>query len=84
MRKLSKDLAEHLQEVGWALFILCLLLACLAYIFGRKIGFELTALVCLGFALVIATIFAVIVAANLIWVGLTAIVKRFSKRSIKK
>lgn len=73
MRKLRHQLIEHLLEVAWAYFIICLFLAGLALAFGRFVGFEITSLVCAGFALMIAAIFAVIVATNLAWIGVVRI-----------
>ncbi|KAF0218956.1 MAG: hypothetical protein FD174_2472 [Geobacteraceae bacterium] len=80
MRKFSRDLIEHLLEVGWALFLLYLFLACLALIFGRSVGYEITPWVCLGFALVVTAIFAVIILGNLLWLGFVGIFRRLFNR----
>ncbi|OGW34105.1 MAG: hypothetical protein A2X58_11290 [Nitrospirae bacterium GWC2_56_14] len=83
MGKLTDHLIEHLLEVLWAFFIICLILAGLALIFGRSVGYELTSLAGAGFAIVAAGIFAVIVAANLIWIGLVRLRARFSGKHHK-
>ncbi len=80
MGRFIRDFREHLQEVSWALFLLFLLLAGLAVIFGRCVGVDITLWVCLGFALVVSAIFAVIVLGNLIWVLLVETCRRLSGR----
>jgi hypothetical protein len=60
MARFIHDLKEHLLEVLWALLLVCLLLACLALIFGRAVGYEITLWACLGFALLVSAIFAAV------------------------
>jgi len=73
-------LLEHLSEVSWALFLLYLLLAGLAGIFGRCVGYEITPWLCLGFAFLVTAIFAVIVLGNLLLIAIAEIFRRLSGR----
>lgn len=80
MGRFVKELIEHLLEVLWALILIYLFLACLAVIFGRSMGYEVTSLVCIGFALVVTAIFASLVLGNLLWIALAGIWRRWSHR----
>jgi len=75
-----KQLMEHLREVSWALFLVCLFLACLALIFGRAVGYEITLWVCLGFALLVSALFAAVLFGNLLILALVAILRRWRRR----
>ncbi len=81
MGKLAKEFLEHLLEVSWALFLLYLLLAGLAVIFGRCVGYEITPWLCLVMALLVTAIFAVIVLGNLLLIAIAEIFRRLSDRS---
>ncbi len=76
MTRFINDLKGHLQEVLWALFLVCLLLACLAMVFGRAVGYEITLWVCLGFAVLVSAIFAAVLFGNLLILALVAILRR--------
>lgn len=76
-----KALVEHLLESAWALFLVYLFLACLAVIFGRIVGYEITLWVCLGFALVVTAIFATIILGSLLWIGIVVMFRRLFNRT---
>jgi hypothetical protein len=80
MDKFAKELIEHFLEVAWAFFIIFLLLAGLAVIFGRSVGYDATFWGCLGFALLVAAIFAMIVLGHLLCIGVTAICRHITNR----
>jgi len=79
--RLARETLEHLKEVAWAVFLLYLVLAGLALIFGREVGYAMMAWICLGFALLIAVVFAAISAINLAGVVLCRALKRLGSRN---
>jgi hypothetical protein len=81
MGKFANELIEHLLEVAWAFFLVFLLLVGLAVTFGRSVGYEATFWVCLGFALLVAAIFAVIVLGHLLCIGVTTIYRHITNRN---
>jgi hypothetical protein len=80
MDKFTKELIEHFLEVAWAFFLVFLLLVSLAVTFGRAVGYDATFWVCLGFASLVAAIFAVIVLGHLLCIGVAAIRGHLKKR----
>jgi hypothetical protein len=56
----DRPLIDHLKEVAWAFFLVLLFLVCLLVIFSRQIGFKIVFLVCLGFAVIVAALFLMI------------------------
>jgi hypothetical protein len=70
-------LIDHLKEVAWAFFLVLLFLASLFLIFGRQIGFKIVFLVCLGFAVIVAALFMMILLAELLWFGIGKLFGRF-------
>jgi hypothetical protein len=81
MGKLARETLEHLKDVAWAVFLLYLVLAGLALIFGREVGYATMAWICLGFALLITVVFAAISAVNLVGVVLYRAFKRLGIRN---
>ncbi len=80
MGKLAKEFLEHLLELSRALFLLYLLLAGLAVIFGRCVGYEITPWICLVFAVAVTAIFSVVVLGNLLLIAIVKIFRRLSGR----
>ncbi len=58
---LTRALIDHLKEVGWALFLIILLLACLWVIFGRHLGYETIFWICLSFAVIVTAVLMMII-----------------------
>lgn len=76
MGMLARALSGHLKEIGWALFLIFLFLACLLVIFGRELGFDSVFWVCLGFALIVLGLFGMIILGQLLWIGIWKVLRR--------
>ncbi len=69
MGMLARALKDHLKEVGWALFLIFFILACLYVILGRDIGYDTMMWVCIGFAVIVSSVFIMIILGEVLWVG---------------
>ena len=77
MGMLARALSDHLKEIGWALFLIFLLLACLFVIFGRELGFDSVLWVCLGFAAIVLGLFGILILGELLWISIWKVLRRF-------
>ena len=77
MGMLARALSDHLKEIGWALFLIFLLLACLFVIFGRELGFDSVLWVCLGFAAIVLGLFGILILGELLWILIWKVLRRF-------
>lgn len=68
---------EHLKEVAWAFFLVLLFLASLFLIFGSQIGIKIVFLACLGFAVIVAALFIMILLTELLWFGMLKLFERY-------
>jgi hypothetical protein len=73
----DRPLIDHLKEVAWAFFLVLLFLVCLWVVFGSQIGFKNAFLVCLGFAVIVAVLFLMILLTELMWFGIIKLFRRF-------
>lgn len=80
MEKLARETWECLKEVSWAVSLLYLVLVGLILVFGRQVGYATMAWISLGFALLIAMVFGVILGINLLVVAAYRAFKRFRGR----
>ena len=81
MGMLARALSDHLREIGWALFLIFLLLACLFVIFGRELGFDSVLWVCLGFAAIVLGLFGMLILGELLWIVIGKMLRRsFSEK----
>ena len=80
MGQFARDTIEHLKEVSWAVFLLCIVLAGLTLVFGRHLGYAPMAWICLGFALLLIVVFGTIFAINLIGVVAILSIKRLGRQ----
>lgn len=76
MTKWTRSLVEHLQEVGWVLVVVYLFLGLLVLIFRRQVDLAVSALICLGFALLVTATFCCMVLCNLLGILLHKLVSR--------
>ena len=82
MGKLSRDAIDQFKEVGWAVFLLCLILIALTVLFGRHLGYNTMAYISLGFAALIALVFAIIFAINLIFAVVVRALRNRRRRNV--
>ncbi len=76
----DRPLINHLKEVAWAFFLVLLFLFSLFVLFGNQIGFKIVLLVCLGFAIIVAALFFLIILTEILWLGIIELLGRlFSK-----
>ena len=73
----DRPMINHLKEVAWAYLLVLLFLLCLWLVFGSQIGFKIVFLVCLGFAVIVAAIFLMILLTELLWLGIIKLFRRF-------
>ena len=71
---------NHLKEVAWVFFLVLLFLVSLIVIFGNLIGFKIVFLVCLGFAIIVAALFIMIILIELLWLGIIELFGRLFSR----
>lgn len=79
--KWTRSFIEHLQEVGWALFLVYLFLGLLVLIFRTHVEVVTAAWICLGFALLVTAVCGSIIACNLLGIALVKLLGRFRQRS---
>lgn len=77
MGMLARALGDHLKEVAWVLFLIFLFLGSLFLIFGRHLGCENIIWICLGFVLIVAALFMMIILGELFWIGIVRVFKTF-------
>ncbi len=77
---LTRALIDHLKEVGWALFLIILLLACLWIIFGRHLGYDTIFWICLSFAVIVTAVLVAIILGNLLCIAIVKIFRHFISR----
>ncbi len=80
MSILTRALIDHLKEVGWALFLIFLILACLWVIFGRHLGYETIFWICLSFAVIVTAVLVAIILGNLLCIAIVKIFRHFISR----
>ena len=68
---------DHLKEVAWTFFLVLLFLVGLWVIFGSQMGYKIVFLVCLGFALIVAALFLMILLTEFLWLGIIKLFRRF-------
>jgi hypothetical protein len=76
-----RPLIDHLQEVAWVYFLVLLFLASLFLIFGSQIGFGIVFLACLGFAVIVAALFIMILLTEFLWVGMLKLFRHIFKKN---
>ena len=84
MARFTQALVEYLKEVGWALFLLYLILAMLALLFGRHVDFPVMLRISAWFAGIVTAVFAGIVVVNLLCIGIFRVLRRMRRRSERK
>ena len=67
MGELKRSLASDLKQIGWALFLVCLILAVFGHLFGKQIGFKDAFLVSLGVAVLVTVTFTAIYIVTALW-----------------
>jgi hypothetical protein len=72
---------DHLKEVAWAFLLVLLFLVSLFVLFGNQIGFKIVFLVCLGFAIIVAGLFIMILLAEFLWFGIIELFRRFISKN---
>ncbi|MBI4763577.1 MAG: hypothetical protein HY787_03100 [Deltaproteobacteria bacterium] len=68
---------DHLKEVAWVFFLVLLFLVSLFVIFGSQIGFKIVFLACLGFAVIVAALFILILLTECLWFGIIKLLEHF-------
>ena len=77
MRKWTRGFLEHLKEVGWALFLVYLLLGLLILVFRVHVEYATAAKICFGFALLVTAVFGGIILCNLLGAVIMKLISHF-------
>lgn len=76
MGRFARALVDHLKEVTWALFLIVLFLGCLFVIFGRHLGYDTIVWICVGFVVIVISLFTMIILGNLLCIAIVNVFKR--------
>jgi hypothetical protein len=68
---------EHLEEIGWVLLLVYLLLGLLVLIFHTHVEYGTALRICLGYAVLVTAVFGSIVLVNVIVIAVVKLIQHW-------